>query len=241
LSQNKIWFSFFDGAKYTGSENSFYDVKDQSWVKHLESNSGIIKEELLHLAQNEKGLVPYFNATLASSALQWKVFPFKLWGKNYSKNISKCIKTAGLLESCPDLLSASFSILDANTDIKAHYGDTNAAYRCHLGLIIPAGLPQCGLEVNGKQSGWEEGKIVAFCDAHLHRAWNYSSEKRAVLVFDVLRPEFVRQKKQILARAKVSLFWLHLLQNTSLVNKLPFGIKKLMVKIPAFFISPFLQ
>lgn len=236
--ENKYWLSFTDSAEFQGSEPAFFNRDELPWLKPIEENYSVIKNELLQLVQDEKNLIPYFNKTLTEK-LTWKIFPLLVWERKYVSNIAKCPKTYELLNKCPGLLSASFSVLDPHTDIKPHYGDSNIMYRCHLGLIIPAGFPECGIEVKGEQRGWEEGKAFAFCDAHFHRAWNKTDSRRVVLIFDVLRPQFADRKEEIVSRVKVSLFWLHFFQSSAIISKLPFFIKKLMVRIPAFFISLF--
>ena len=47
--------------------------------------------------------------------------------------------------------------------------------------------------------------MLAFCDAHRHWAWNDSDEARVVLVFDVMRPEYVADKPWICAMVMASI------------------------------------
>jgi hypothetical protein len=66
---------------------------------------------------------------------------------------------------------------------------------------VPAPLPVCGFEVGGIQKDWIEGKPLLFSDAQPHKAWNKSKEKRYVLMFDIIKPEYLNQKNDICANA----------------------------------------
>lgn len=204
----KAWFSFSGNGKFIYRDEVYFDLSHESWKEEPELKYRLIFEELKKIkSQQDKNIVPYFNHTLASDAKKWKVFTFYLWGMKFNRNSDKCPQTVAMLEKIPGLISAAFSIMDANTDIKPHHGDSNIMMRCHLGLKVPSGLPQTGIDVNGEQKQWEEGKLFAFCDAQKHVAWNHSSDERWVLIFDVLRPEF-RNKKNIFNAAMTGVAFL---------------------------------
>jgi aspartyl/asparaginyl beta-hydroxylase (cupin superfamily) len=61
--------------------------------------------------------------------------------------------------------------------------------RGHLGIVVPDGLPACGLEVDGEARGWQTGRMLLFCDAYNHRAWNRGRSPRLVMIIDVMLPE----------------------------------------------------
>jgi hypothetical protein len=50
-------------------------------------------------------------------------------------------------------------------------------------------LPRCGLEVGGEARGWEQGRMLLFCDAYIHRAWNHSDAPRLIMIIDVMLPQ----------------------------------------------------
>jgi aspartyl/asparaginyl beta-hydroxylase (cupin superfamily) len=128
--------------------------------------------------------------------------PFYFWGEKDEAHCKQIPKTDKLLNSIPGFLSAGLSILNANTTIKTHIGDTDAVIRVHLGLKIPEGLPACGIKVGSVEQEWQEGKTFAFCDAHHHSAWNNSNENRYVLILDVLRPELLIKKHEVVRNVK---------------------------------------
>ena len=182
--------------KYEGAAPAYYKPSDFPYVSLLEQNWQIIKEEML---QRESLALksPTYNPNQTPGADKWKMVIFYnyLWKKK--ANCKKYPKTYQLLQQIDGLTFAAFNLLEPHADIKPHYGDTNTTIRCHLGIEIPAPLPECGLEVNGEQRSWQNGKVLLFSDAHYHRAWNYTNHERYVFVVDIIRPEYYDQRKWI--------------------------------------------
>jgi aspartyl/asparaginyl beta-hydroxylase (cupin superfamily) len=190
----KLWF-VASGQPYDGGDPCFFDPQDFPWVKDLESQWPVIRDELEALLK-ERGdsLTPYFHPDLVSSEGVWKTFAMYFWGLKFRDKCKQCPQTTRILESIPHMIGASFSMLEPESTIKPHHGDTNAIARCHLGLLIPAQLPECGMGVGDEKQSWEEGKLMMFCDAHKHTAWNHTPYRRFVLIVDVIRPEYASQK-----------------------------------------------
>ncbi|MCU0434172.1 MAG: aspartyl/asparaginyl beta-hydroxylase domain-containing protein [Bacteroidia bacterium] len=216
-----IWYSY-SGQKYGGGLPAYTDPHEFAWAVWAEENFARIRSDVENwLNAHGHTLKPYFYGTLVSRPDAWKVEPFYNWGR---RNEALCKSIPALDElfgRIPGLTSAAISKLEPGTDIHAHYGDTNAIVRCHFGLQIPGELPDCGLEVNGKQRAWEEGRWLMFCDAHLHRAWNRTPHARYVLIVDVMRPEFEKSKAEICANV-LSMHALQALeQKYPVVKKLP--------------------
>lgn len=220
------WYSFLDRSDYKGSEPYFFDTAQFAWAKNVEANWTTIRSELDKLLATDATMNPYFDPNLVTKAQSWKTIAFGAWGVWFGQNCRKVPKTIALLQKIPGCVSASFNLLDPHSSIKPHNGDTNAIVRCHLGLHIPAGLPQVGFRVGNEERAWENGKLLIFCDAHRHTAWNESDQKRYILLFDVVRPEYIQQKKRVCSRVLASLF----LQ--SAVSKLPTPIGTLLTKLP---------
>ena len=218
---DKPWYSY-KGGIYKGSSPYFYDPEKIDWVKKIEDNYPIVKKEIEQFMQSQgASLQPYFNSDLVNTKQSWKFGEFYFWSirnDEYCKQIPEFDK---ILSSIPGFVTAGISVLAAHTDIKAHYGDTNTSIRGHLGLNIPAGYPMCGIQVGNEEKGWEEGKMLLFCDAHLHRAWNHSDTIRYVLIIDVLQKHFVSQKKNICSNV-LSLIGLQKLEyKFPVIRKLP--------------------
>lgn len=204
-AQLKPWFSEGNHT-FTGNEPFFFDTDDYPWVKELEANWTVIRDELQALlAKNEIELQPYANKEMTSRADKWKTYGMMFWSFKSDENCERCPKTWELISKVPNLLAASFNLLEEHTTIKPHFGDTNAHIRCHMGLMVPGSAPQCAFRVGTETRSWEEGKFFMFCDAHEHTAWNNTNAVRYVLVLDILRPEFVKQRNSIISRVLSSI------------------------------------
>ncbi len=201
----KIWYSFSDRGNYNGNEPYFFETEEFPWVKLLEENYSVIKKELENLIEKEK-FHAYFNSSIVNKKFSWKTISFMWWNLHFYMNQKKCPETTKLLKQIPHLVSASFNLLESGANILPHCGDTNSIYRCHLGLIIPGKLPECGFKVGSELRNWEEGKILVFCDAHNHTAWNITKEPRYILLFDVIMPKYASKKNLICANVLASLF-----------------------------------
>lgn len=195
----KVWYSIYNRKAYRGVEPGFYSRDGFKWVEIIESNYSEIKKELVdHLTLN-----PNFNKSDLNQRVnyhgKWKTMPLMTWGVEFHNNMVNFPNTTKILAQIPDLVSASFNLLEGKAEIKKHFGETNASVRVHLGLYVPGELPHVGLQVKGISESWEEGKAILFCDAFEHSAWNYSDQDRYILLLDIIRPEFLTKKNIICA------------------------------------------
>ena len=198
--EKKPWYNFF-GGRYMGNEPSFYDRDKLSWVKPLEDNWEVIRDEVTSLAASKpERLQPYFiNRAMSFPPKQWRTMGLYFWSFRMKSNCRKCPETVKVMRAIPGLISCSLSVLGPKSNINPHQGDTDATIRCHLGLKVPGTLPECGFQVGKEMRPWEEGKALPFCDAQMHTAWNDCSEQRLILIIDVVRPEYLKQKNRICA------------------------------------------
>ena len=235
---NKIWFSFSSDGEYKGDEPPFFDIENTSWNKLLKESYSLIKAELL--SADEQKFIPYYNKTFANKPTNWKILPFKFWLWNYKKNQKKFPITSKIINQIAYLVSASFSQLDKQTQLKPHTGDSNVMYRVHLPLVVPALLPDCGFKVLNQEISWKEGVPFAFCDAHLHLAWNNTNQKRIILLLDIIRPEFQYKTKWISSQMLSSLIIQYTFQKTTILHHVPSFFRKLMMNtmaIPVFLVT----
>lgn len=182
---------------YSGPEDGFFDTSEISWVKSLEDNW---EKVLAELEVNSN--INFSTAEVSefqSEADSWQTIGFMFWSRMHKSKMKAFPETTALLNQVPNLLGASINRLKAGSEITLHKGETNSIYRCHLGLKVPGKLPEIGFQVNNEHKNWENGKLLAFCDAHQHRAWNNTKEDRYILLLDVLRPEYADQKYSICA------------------------------------------
>jgi aspartyl/asparaginyl beta-hydroxylase (cupin superfamily) len=201
-----MWFSIYDFSfDYKGDETPFTNPYSFKWAIETESRYADIKKELEeYLNGNE--LKSYFNTSMVTQKNSWKTISLTTWGIEMFKVKKHFPKTCTILEKYPEIISASFSMLEPHSKIVPHCGDTNAIYRCHLGIDVPAGLPLCGLKVKDESKAWENGKWFAFMDAYKHEAWNDTDKPRYVFILDTMRDEFAGRKKYVCATVRTSLF-----------------------------------
>jgi len=240
-SKSKIWYSFI-GGDFKEHDFGFYENDNLAWVNTLEDNVSLFQEEInAYIEDNNNEIKPYFNESLVTKKKSWKTFAFFFWTWRVTKNIKQCPKTNETLRQIPNIISASVSILEPGLTIKPHRGDTNAIIRCHLPLIVPKGLPECGLEVAGEKRPWELGKVLAFNDAAKHSAWNHSDKRRIVLLIDVLRPGYQHKKYTVCSMVLGGLVMQFLFQKVPFFKNLPIFFKAILLKVNAFFINLILR
>ncbi len=237
----KIWYSIFNIKAYNGKEPAFYQSDDFGWTEVVEKNWLEIKRELdNHLSSN-----PRLNSSVKKQTVNnhgwWKTMPLMTWGVEFHKNIFNFPVTTEVLRQIPGLVSASFNLLDKNSEISPHIGATNAFIRVHLGLQIPDNLPNVGFKVKDVSRSWEEGKVLIFCDVYEHSGWNHSNQDRYILLLDVIRPEFIRRKRWICGNVLASLSLQSLLTKSAFLFYLrivPVSILHFILKTSAVILTP---
>ena len=162
------------------------------WVKDFEANWEKIRAELDVVLQDRDSLPSFHDISpdqkRISKGDNWKTFIFYALGQRVDSSCERCPETTKLLEKCPELQNAWFSILKPGYRIPPHKGPTNGIVRIHLGLIIPEQRDQCWIRVDDQILHWDEGKCIVFDDSYEHEVQNNTDQQRVVLFFDVLRP-----------------------------------------------------
>ena len=162
------------------------------WAGRLEANWREVRAECdLLLAERDAipplgAISPYHRRVAVDD--RWRSFFFEAHGYRSEANRARCPKTAELLDSIPDLVTAFFSVMDPGTHVPRHKGITNALLNVHLGLRVPAGVEHCRIRINDQDHGWQPGKLLVIDDTFRHEVWNESDEPRAILFIQVLRP-----------------------------------------------------
>lgn len=187
---------YFPGLPQT----AWYQSESFAWAAAFEEAAGAMRAEIEQLLANELGLEPYVqeHSERASSGhsllndARWSAFHLWKDGERVEENISRCPTIARLLELPPiprikgRSPMALVSILKPGTHIEPHTGLLNTRLICHLPLVVPAG---CRLRVGAETRDVVEGKAMIFDDSIEHEAWNDGQSVRAVLLFEIWRPE----------------------------------------------------
>ena len=229
----KLWFSIYDFSfDYKSDEPAFTNTHAYTWAAEFETHYEEIKKELQHYLSEHK-LVSYFSPAMVTQKDSWQTISLKTWDIELFKVQKHFPYINSVLQKYPEIVSASFSMLKAKSKIVPHCGDTNGVYRCHFGIDVPAGLPECGLKVKGESRAWENGKWFAFMDAYKHEAWNDTDKDRYVFIADVMQSEFGAKQKFVCATVRTSLFLQKRFKNIS-------GMPG-FAKIAATILRPFMQ
>ncbi|MCC5885100.1 MAG: aspartyl/asparaginyl beta-hydroxylase domain-containing protein [Gammaproteobacteria bacterium] len=118
----------------------------------------------------------------------WRCFFIWGYGIRVEQNAALCPRTAERVERIPGLISAFFSIHKPGTEIPEHRGVSKSIINCHLPLDVPAGPEVCGIRIDGRDYGWQEGRTLIFDDTYRHSAWNRSDQPRVILLLQFRRP-----------------------------------------------------
>jgi aspartyl/asparaginyl beta-hydroxylase (cupin superfamily) len=199
---SKIVYFISEQDQYHGPEPDFYQPEAYSWVKTLEENWCIIRDEMEPIISGKEPIeLSSSNPPFLSNATAWKnIYFFNFMWKSH-RNIRRFPKTHQLLKSIPNLTFAEFTVLEPHSKILPHIGETNATIRGHLGIDIPYPYPKMGIHVGKEEKGWENGKVILFSDASIHYVWNDSDKRRFILVFDVIKAENSHKKLWICAQS----------------------------------------
>ena len=200
-NSRKIWYAYFTSDEYCDLP-AFYNSEEFEWGTYIEQNYASINNEVQEVMSGN-AFTPknYFIEGLNESA-EWKTYSFLTWGIKVKKALKNSVAIKQMIQENPQIVSVSINVLGPKSSIKPHFGDSNAFYRCHLGIQVPGELPDCGFKVNDVSRSWEKGKLLIFSDANKHEAWNNTGENRVILLFDVIKEEYMRKKFFICIRIR---------------------------------------
>jgi hypothetical protein len=176
------------------------------WVSELEAAVPAMRAEIEQVLAGEQGLEPYvqesdLRPSVGHSLLndaRWSAFYLFKDGERVEENARRCPEIMRLLELPPiprikrRSPMALISILRPGTHIPPHNGMLNTRLICHIPLVVPKG---CRLRVGAETREVVEGKAMIFDDSIEHEAWNTGDAVRAVLLFEIWRPEISEDEK----------------------------------------------
>jgi aspartate beta-hydroxylase len=158
----------------------------------------VLRDEALRLVENI-GQIPRFHELMAEQAdisanddRDWRMFVLKAYGVRFPENMLRCQALAGLVESVPDVLSATLSFLAPHKHIPQHRGPFRGILRFYLGLSVPTdadGRPGTVLMIDGIEHRVADGEYLLWDDTFPHEVWNHSDALRIALLLDVRRRE----------------------------------------------------
>lgn len=229
-----VKFIYSDHAVYESDEPVIYDLHTHPAIQDIRQHFSRIREEVEPYMQGKiQADVHNPNAPNVNYPNTWKHLYFMNYMLEYAAARKLFPFTYSLLKKHPEITLAGIASLEAGGRLFPHSGETNAIVRCHLGIKIPGSLPDCGLRVKDEHRSWIEGDVVCFNDAFNHEAWNLTTEKRYILLFDIMRPEFMPQKTRICAYALALATVRYLAELAKVDKQLPMFIRKVVI-LPFF-------
>lgn len=218
------FFNLKEKTEYNGAHPPYYNAEAFGWVSTIEQGYGIIKEELL--AYYESGReIKGISGTMppqVSKPGAWKTFYFSNFLWMHYGNCLRFPKTWALLQQVPGITFGAVAVLEGGGSVLPHCSESNFNLRCHLGISIPAALPECGIMVDGIPKPWQEGKVLMFSDCNKHSVWNNTDQRRIIVAFDIVKPEFARfNKRWLCARYLGALSHRFVFSKSKVLDKLP--------------------
>ena len=187
----------------------FHDPADFAWAAAVAAQAPAMRAECEAVIAAQTGLAPYVEApenrpskehSLLGDA-RWSAYHFWKGGVAVAAHHAACPQTVAAVESAPIPRipgrgpMALFSILAGGTHIPAHNGMLNTRLIVHIPLIVP---PGCRLRVGNETRTVVAGVPLIFDDSIEHEAWNDSGEPRAILLFEIWRPELTAGERAAL-------------------------------------------
>jgi aspartyl/asparaginyl beta-hydroxylase (cupin superfamily) len=238
-----LWF-YITNNWYKGKYPNFHDVSKLQSAQVLEDNYVAIKKEVLEFYEREGETTMQANFTPYKYKEEgWRTVNFMSFMLMYPGLIKKFPVTWEILRTIPDMVGVTIAVLKPHTRIKAHFGDSNAIVRTHLGLVVPGKYPELGLRNGSQEKCWEEGKTFAITIAHRHYAWNNTDHKRIIIMVDTVHPDFRDKKMWICALLLASATMKFIATKITPLKKIPGFIPKMLHPMigSLFYVVLFLQ
>ena len=208
--------------EYHGKLKPFYSPDLFPELAILKENWKGIRDEILAF-EKSNGALSGMNSLspAATEGGSWSLIYLMSFLWKFHENRTRFPFICSIIDQIPNCVFAGISILPPHTEIKPHYGDTNAIVRTHLGLIIPDPYPVIAIKVGEEERGWEEGELMCFINVTKHSVWSRSDKKRYILMFDFIPKVLEHRKMEIATNALGSQSFIFFYKRYGIVRKLP--------------------
>src|SRR5438132_3247769 len=117
---------------YRGSAPCFYEVERFPWARRVRESWRVIRNEYeANVRRGTDHVVDVFNPT-GPKVAGWRSVNFQTYLWRFHEARRSFPLTVGLLDTIPGLTSAFINVLEPNSIIPPHHGDSNTIMRCHL-------------------------------------------------------------------------------------------------------------
>ncbi len=155
-----------------------------------------IRDEALAIAGNLEE-VPQFHEIMAEQYKlsahgnkEWRMFVLRAYGLDLKNNMARCPVLAKLVQSMPNVKSASLSYLAPGKQVPTHTGPFRGITRFYLGLSVPDnenGEPGVTLTIDNQSYKLGNGQALLWDDTYPHSVINDTDQWRIALLLDVYR------------------------------------------------------
>lgn len=169
-----------------------------TWTARVEANWLTIRDEYTRLLTKNINFYPYEDHYTGDLGWKgWDTWHLYRHGQLTDEARRLCPVTSSSLKMSPHgIREGLYSVLNPGTHLFPHTGGVNLFLTVHLPLIVPESK-ELGLRVGSETRSWQPGKIFIFDDSFIHESWNYSGEKRVILLWDIWHPDL--NEKEIAA------------------------------------------
>jgi len=192
-------------------QKPFYERSDFPWLAGIEALIPEMAAEARAILADGVGMRPYVETPTDRPAPNnplrddpsWSAFFLWRGGRVQEANAARAPTMMRALELAPIPKIASrspmalMSVLRPGTHIQPHHGMLNTRLIVHVPLVT---APECAIRVGPETRRWEPGTSLVFDDSFEHEAWNRGPDTRAVLLFEIWRPEIVPEERAALTR-----------------------------------------
>jgi aspartyl/asparaginyl beta-hydroxylase (cupin superfamily) len=230
-SINEPVYYYLSNRWYGGKMPVFYDSSKWELTHYLKHHYEEIKEEILNYYGSDPETLQANFTPYNYSEKGWKTINLYTYGHRYPDSCKQFPVLDSIVRKIPNMTMCQIAVLEPGIRVKAHLGDTNAIIRNHLGIVVPAGLPEVGLRAGKTDQPWVEGEVFSFCIVHRHYAWNYADSARIVLIVDVMHPDYADQQHRICAEAMALIAMKFVTTRIPILKKVPRPIKRTFQRI----------
>jgi len=187
---------------------SVYDNISHQYIPDLDiikNNWTIIRNEYYNISNKLKSIKgeTFFEDDIIKTD-KWERFYIK-WYSDISNEVALQLpQTTKLLNQCPNIQLAMFSVMKPGTIVYPHRGPYRGSLRVHLGLECPSIQEGCYIKIDDKKYGWKDGELLIFDDTYTHEVQNKSQKDRVIMFMDISRPvilPFIQQLTHLLAKS----------------------------------------
>lgn len=218
--------------EYNGKLDNYYSPHLFPEIQKIKENWKIIRDEILSYEKSNGNLT---GTSVKSGAGvyggEWTVKYLKSFMLEYKGNKKLFPKTSEIIDSIPNIVFSAVSILNPNSHILPHYGDTNGIVRGHVGLVIPAPTPTIAMKVGDEIRGWEEGELLCFINVQKHEVWNKTDQRRYILMFDFVPKVLEHRKLEICSKGLGSQSFNYLFTRIGLLKYTPIWFHNILAAI----------